>query len=71
MKQQDDGDYNFIDKIYFNVEYPYEAKYQYLIKKHEKRVLKIGKFQRILLNIQTICMMSIKILLRVQPKQKM
>ena len=33
-----------MDKIYFYVEDPNEAKYQYLIKKHEKTAFKIQRF---------------------------
>ena len=40
IKQQDDDDYSIIDKIYLYVQDPYEAKYQYLIKKRENNGLK-------------------------------
>ena len=39
IKQQDDDDYSIINKIYFYVKDPYEAQYQYLIKKREKNGL--------------------------------
>ena len=35
MKQQDDDHYSIIVKVYLYVKDPYEAKYQYLIKKCE------------------------------------
>ena len=35
MKQQDDDHYSIIVNVYLYVKDPYEAKYQYLIKKHE------------------------------------
>ena len=41
IKQKGDDDYNVFDKIYLYVKNLYEAKYQYLVKKHEKMVLKI------------------------------
>ena len=53
-KQQNDDDYNIIDKIYLYVQDPNEAKYQYLIKKHKKLVLKSVKIQRQSLNIHII-----------------
>ena len=62
IKQQNEDDYNIIDKIYLYVEDPIEAKYQYFIKNMKKLVLKSSKIQRLLLNIQIICRMSIKIL---------
>ena len=36
IKQQNEDDYNIIDKIYLYVEDPIEAKYQYLIKNMRK-----------------------------------
>ena len=63
IKQQDDGDYSIIDKIYFNVEYPYEAKYQYLIKKREKKCLENPKVSKDFIEYSD-CMMSIKMLLK-------
>ena len=36
IKQQNDNDYNIIDKIYLYVKDPNEAKYQYLIKDTRK-----------------------------------
>ena len=41
LKIQDDDTYSIIDKIYLYVKDPNEAKYQYVIKKHEKMVLKL------------------------------
>ena len=41
IKQQDDDDYNIINKTYLYVVYPYQAKYQYLIKNMKQMVLKI------------------------------
>ena len=40
IKEQDNGDYSIINKVYLSVMQPNEAKYQYLIKKHGKMVLK-------------------------------
>ena len=62
IKQQNEDDYNIIDKIYLYVEDPIETKYQYFIKNMKKLVLKSSKIQILLLNIQIICRMSIKIL---------
>ena len=40
VKQQDDDDnYSIIDKIHLHVKDPYEAKYQYPIKNHEKKMV--------------------------------
>ena len=36
IKQQDDGNYSVIDKIYLYIKDPSGAKYQYLLKKCEK-----------------------------------
>ena len=36
IKQQDDGNYSVIDKIYLYIKDPSGAKYQYLLKKREK-----------------------------------
>ena len=36
IKQQDDGDYRIIDKIYLFIKDPNEAKHQYLIKNMTK-----------------------------------
>ena len=54
-----------IDKIYLYAKDPYEAKYQYLIKKREKVGLDPTFLitLKLLLNIQMICKMSIKILM--------
>ena len=41
IKQQDDDDYNIINKTCLYVMYPYQAKYQYLIKNMKQMVLKI------------------------------
>ena len=41
IKQQDDDDYSIIDKTYLYVKDPNKAKHQYLVKKHEKIVMKI------------------------------
>ena len=62
IKQQDNEDYSIIYKIYFYVKDPYEAKYQYLIKKVKIILLKIWKIQRLLLNVQIICRIFIEIL---------
>ena len=51
-----------IDKIYLYAKDPYEAKYQYLIKKHQKVGLDNFKVLKLLWNIQMICKMSTKIL---------
>ena len=66
IKQQYYGDYNIIDKIYLYVKDQDEVKYQYKISKilsenMNKLVVKSVKIQRLLLNIQIICRMSIKI----------
>ena len=63
LKQQDHYGYSITDKTYLFVKDPYEAKYQYLIYKMKKMVLKIWKIQRLLLNIQIICRIFIKILM--------
>ena len=43
IKQIDDDSYSIVDKIHLYVKNWNEAKYQYLIKKREKMVLKIWK----------------------------
>ena len=53
---------NLIKKQYVYVKDINESKYQYLIKKRENSGLENMKIQRLLLNIQTICRISIKIL---------
>ena len=40
IKKQDNNDYSIIDKIYLYIKDPNEAKYPYLIKKHENNGLK-------------------------------
>ena len=53
-----------IDKIYLYAKDSYESKYQYLINKRESVYINIIlKILRLLLNIQTICMMLMKILM--------
>ena len=51
-----------IDKIYLYAKDPYEAKYQYLIKKREKYDLITLMIPKPLLNIQIICKMFTKTL---------
>ena len=48
-----------IDQIYLYSKYPYEAKYQHLIKIHEKVI--IITILELILSIQMICMMFTKI----------
>ena len=61
--QQDDYDYSISDKVYLYGKHSGEAKYQYCINKHVKKMFfKIWKTERLILSIKTICRMSIKIL---------
>ena len=50
-----------IDQIYFYVKDPYEPKYQYLINKREGVGINQFNDLKLLLSIQTICMMFTKI----------
>ena len=47
IKQQNDDDDYFVDKMYLCVKDPNEAKYQNLIKKHKRLVLTWIKIQRL------------------------
>ena len=51
-----------IDKIYLYAKDPYESKYQHLINRREVLVRTILTILKLLLSIQTICMMFTKIL---------
>ena len=57
-----------IDKTYLYAKDPYEAKYQYLIK---KKALVILTILRLLLSIQMICVMFTKILMNTIMKKKL
>ena len=62
IKQKNEDDYNISVKICLYFKDRNEAKYQYLIRKHEKKlVLKSMKIERLLMNSQIIFWMSIKI----------
>ena len=50
-----------IDKIYLYAKDPYESKYQHLINRREVLVRTILTILKLLLSIQTICMMFTKI----------
>ena len=54
-----------IDKIYLYAKDPYEAKYQFLIKKRESTGLKRFNDHKLLLVIQTIWKIFIKILMKI------
>ena len=51
IKQQDDDDYNVIDKHCLYLKDPVEAKYQYLFKLRKKVILEISKNKRLLLSV--------------------
>ena len=52
-----------IDKKYLYAKDPYEVKYQYLINIRQKKAQIIMTILRLILSIQTICMMFTKILM--------
>ena len=71
INQQDNDDYDTIDKIYLYVKDPYEPKYEYLINKCKKMDKIISKTLKLILNIQMICKIFINILMNTIQKEKL
>ena len=63
IKRQDNDRQDVIDKMYFYVKDPNEAKYQHLIRKQEILFLDCYEEPESLIEYQKMCRMSMKILM--------